>query len=392
MGGQDRLLQLGSGQLGLGDATLAQRADDDPRPGGAAGPFHQVEQPDAAPVGRGAPALAGGDRQPYLLGGQRFEVGEAERVRSRPRRPRSRQSGSVAAATTPASSAVRPTGTPCGPLLGWRTASRPRGSSGVRVCPTLVITTSPMPAPVASSTPRREIPGVTGGGSGPALLCETGFSCQGISVSTSPVGQPGREAVADVGQLDRHVQQDGADHHVRERVVHDHEVPAERAPVQQVEEPGDQLHQGRRDQHGHAQPLEQPLRRRERRPAERVRVDRPQLDQHQRDGRDPRGDVDALGEAIAPGRHHRLGQPRPGQVLGVAEQTGQEADREGDAQRATQPCGQRGGPHGAGEVRPPGGPRRGSPGHDPSLDPDARTVAGPSGQTSPATPTSVEHT
>ena len=90
------------------------------------------------------------------------------------------------AADTLASSAVRLTGTPCGPLLGCRAASNPIGSSGVSACPIEVTTTAPIPTPAAVRTPRREMPGVTGAGRSPALLCDSGFSFHGISVSTSP--------------------------------------------------------------------------------------------------------------------------------------------------------------------------------------------------------------
>ena len=102
------------------------------------------------------------------------------------------QSAAVADPTTWASSAVLLTGSPSGPRLGWRGASRPSGSSGVRVWPTTPTATMPTPAPAAASTPRREMPGVAGGGRSPALLCESGFSFQGISVSTSAAGSLAR--------------------------------------------------------------------------------------------------------------------------------------------------------------------------------------------------------
>src|SRR5215218_5352588 len=95
------------------------------------------------------------------------------------------QSGDVAAAITRACSAVRLTGTPCGPLVHCRRASSPSGSSGVTVWPTEVKMTTPTPAPAAVSMPRREIPGVGGSVSVPALLWDSGFSFQGISVRTS---------------------------------------------------------------------------------------------------------------------------------------------------------------------------------------------------------------
>ena len=63
----------------------------------------------------------------------------------------------MAAAITCAWSAVRFTGTPGGPLVHCRAASMPSGSSGVRVWPTLVITTTPMPAPgCAQHAPPRD--------------------------------------------------------------------------------------------------------------------------------------------------------------------------------------------------------------------------------------------
>ena len=65
----------------------------------------------------------------------------------------------------------------------------------------------------------------------------------------------------------------------------------------------------------------------DRRPAEEVRIDRPQLDQQQRDRGHAGRDVDALGEPVAPDRARRLRQPGPRLVLVVAQQPGDEADR-----------------------------------------------------------------
>ena len=95
------------------------------------------------------------------------------------------QSGATARSSTSASSAVRFTGTDCGPRCHCRMAKSPIGSSGVTVWPAVVRTTAPIPAPVAASTPRREMAGVGGAGRSPATLCDAGFSSHGISVSTS---------------------------------------------------------------------------------------------------------------------------------------------------------------------------------------------------------------
>src|SRR5512133_1302746 len=96
--------------------------------------------------------------------------------------------GDAAAAMTCACSAVRLTGTPCGPLVHCRGASSPSGSSGVTVWPTEVKMITPTPAPAAVSMPRREIPGVGGSASVPAMLWDSGFSFHGISVRTSASG------------------------------------------------------------------------------------------------------------------------------------------------------------------------------------------------------------
>ena len=59
------------------------------------------------------------------------------------------------------------------------------GANGVTVWPTVVSTTAPIPEPRATKRPRRSMAGISGGGTVPALLCASGFSFHGISVSTS---------------------------------------------------------------------------------------------------------------------------------------------------------------------------------------------------------------
>jgi hypothetical protein len=57
------------------------------------------------------------------------------------------------------------------------------------------------------------------------------------------LGEPGPQAVGDVGQLDGDVQQDRPDDDVGQVVVHPDEVPRPRVPAEDVEEPGEQLQQ-----------------------------------------------------------------------------------------------------------------------------------------------------
>ena len=64
-------------------------------------------------------------------------------------------------------------------------------------------------------------------------------------------------------------------------------------------------------------------------------IDRPELDQQQRDGRDAGRDMDALSEPVAPDRLRRLGQPRPRLVLVMAEQSGHEEHRDRDAEHVS---------------------------------------------------------
>ena len=61
------------------------------------------------------------------------------------------------------------------PLARLADCDKPIGSNGVNVCPTDVTTTTPIPAPAAVRRPRRDSPGVTGGGTGPAMLWDSGF-------------------------------------------------------------------------------------------------------------------------------------------------------------------------------------------------------------------------
>ncbi len=64
-------------------------------------------------------------------------------------------------------------------------ASRPMRESGVTVWPMVVSTMAPMPDPTATNSPRRSSAGIAGASTLPALLCASGFSLHGISVSTS---------------------------------------------------------------------------------------------------------------------------------------------------------------------------------------------------------------
>ena len=94
------------------------------------------------------------------------------------------------------------------------------------VWPTVVITTTPMPAPVAVSTPRREMPGVGGAGTVPALLCDDGVLVPRDLGEHVGLGHSALQPVDDVRQLDADVQQDRADHDVGQEPVDRHEVPA----------------------------------------------------------------------------------------------------------------------------------------------------------------------
>ena len=68
------------------------------------------------------------------------------------------------------------------------------------------------------------------------------------------------------------------------------------------------------DQHEDRQPADHPRDRAGRRPLEQLRVDRPQLDQQQRDRRQARGHVQPLGEPVQPRRGRRPDEPA-GRVL-----------------------------------------------------------------------------
>ena len=89
------------------------------------------------------------------------------------------------------------------------------------------------------------------------VLSETARSMtSGQHVTLSDLGlQP----VADVGQLDRNVQQDRAHHDKGQAVVDRKEIPPERVPAEDVEEAGEQLHQCGRDQDRHCDPLHDAL-------------------------------------------------------------------------------------------------------------------------------------
>ena len=112
---------------------------------------------------------------------------------------------------------------------------------------------------------RPDVPRTTRAGPGPAsraaatvpaLLCASGFSLHGISVRTSASREPGLQAVLDVGELDPDVHQDRADQHVGQVPVRGGERPRPRVPVEGVEEPGRELHEGRGDEHEDRQPLD----------------------------------------------------------------------------------------------------------------------------------------
>ena len=75
-----------------------------------------------------------------------------------------------------------------------------------------------------------------------------------------------------------------------------------------------------------------------RRPLEQLRVDRPELDQQQRDRGEPGGHVHALGHPVQPGRRRRPGEPARRVLEQVADQPGEEADQERE-RRARRRCG-----------------------------------------------------
>ena len=201
-----------------------------------------------------------------------------------------------------ADSAVLFTGTPCGPFDACRVASRPTRASGVTVWPIVVSTIAPMPARRRRTGRAGPCAGIAGGGDVPALLWASGFSLQGISVSTSASASLACRPYLMSGSLIADVQQDRADDDVAEVAVRGGERPRPGVPVQGVEEAGRQLHQRRGDEHEDREPLERVRGRPDGRPAEQVRVDRPELDQQQRDGGDAGGDVQALRDPVGPHR------------------------------------------------------------------------------------------
>ena len=69
------------------------------------------------------------------------------------------------------------------------------------------------------------------------------------------------------------------------------------------------------------------------RPPEQPREDRPELGEQQRDGGDAGRDVEALGEAVEPGRSGRPREPRRRLLDQVRQQPGEEADEERDAEQ-----------------------------------------------------------
>ena len=85
-------------------------------------------------------------------------------------------------------------------------------------------------------------------------------------------------------------------------------------------------------------------------PGEQPRVGRVELGQQQRHRRGPRRDVHALGDAVAPRRAGRDRQPGHRVLVQVAEQTGEEADRERRAQPQAHPGDDRAVVHRRGEV------------------------------------------
>ena len=172
------------------------------------------------------------------------------------------------------------------------------------------------------------------------------------------LGELRLEAVLDVWKLHRDVHEDGTDHHVAQVTVGGGERPWPGVPVQRVQEAGRELDQAEDTSTKTESRSSACFSRPDRWPAEQARVDRPELDQQQRDGRDTCGHVEALRHAIGLHRVCGFRQPRPGVVLVVAQHPCHEAHRETDPHGPTQPSRDRRRPQRAPEMGPPAWPTR----------------------------------
>ena len=135
-------------------------------------------------------------------------------------------------------------------------------------------------------------------------------------------------------ELDRDVQHESADHDPGDGIVGGAEREAPRVPVADVEQPGDELEDRRRDERADGQPLggleSQPAYVAHVEPVEQLGEDGPELHQQQRDRRGPGDHVHSLGDAVELHRPGRQVEPARQGLLVVAPQTGEERDAEAD--------------------------------------------------------------
>ena len=222
----------------------------------------------------------------------------------------SRHAGSVARSSTPAPRAVRFTGTPWTPTPDWRgerTAApgqrRDRLPHGQRR--------------QAEDRHRdaREEPAPRR----PVVLA--------VGLLTDRAPQRGR----DRRKLHRDVDDDRPHEHPGDGEVHPHEGERPRVPLEDVEEPGDQLEDRGGDEDGHRPPLEQVQRSAQPWTLEQCRVGGVQLGQQQRQRGQTRSDVQALAQPEPPDRQRRERDPGDGMLVQVGQQPRDErrADRRG---------------------------------------------------------------
>ena len=143
------------------------------------------------------------------------------------------------------------------------------------------------------------------------------------------------EGLPDDGELDRDVHAERPDRDPGEGVVRADEAERPRVPLGRVGEPGDELEDRGAHEERDRPPFEEVEHELARAPGwaqEESGEDRPELDEEQRDGGGPGGDVQGLGDLVEAGRSGGQRERRRRQLRRVAVQTGGERDGEGDAQ------------------------------------------------------------